>query len=212
MKRLSLDDYETLVRGAQVLAENPLGPKVFRTWDGRIVKLFRRARFCSSALIWPPAARFVRASRRLAALGVASVAADGAFRIPEIGRHAVIYREIPGEVFRAAITRPERCDALITALASFLAELHAKGVYFRAVHFGNIVVTRSGELALIDISDARIKGGGSLGPSLRTRNFKHLFSCPEDAAALREFGLERFLALYHAAARPKIENQGQRPS
>lgn len=174
------------------------GPKVLRTEEGRIVKLFRRRKLISSALIWPPALRFARASRRLAALGIPSVVVEGVFWVPHIRRHAVIYPEIAGEVFRDAIKKPDQRDSLITQLARFLSELHAKGVYFRALHFGNVAVARDGRLVLIDISEVRVRRK-ALGRSLRRRNFKPLFAYPEDAAALRVFGVDRFHALYFDA-------------
>jgi hypothetical protein len=199
LRKLSRDEYDALVRGAQVLVSDRLGPKVLRTDDGRIVKLFRRRKLISSALFWPPARRFARASRRLGALGIACAAVEGVYRVPHIQRHAVVYPEIAGEALRDAIRDAPRRDRLLEALAGFLAELHAAGVYFRAVHFGNVLVRADGRFALIDLSEVRVKSK-ALGTSLRRRNFKPLLAYPEDAAALRSFGLDRFLDLYRAAS------------
>jgi hypothetical protein len=87
-----------------------------------------------------------------------------------------------------------------------LARLHERGVYFRAAHFGNILVTQTDQLALIDISEASFFRG-MLSPSLRARNFRPLISYPEDAAVLREFGIQRLLQHYLNASGLDADNQ-----
>jgi len=195
LRRLSHEEFEELTRGAATVTSDTGGPKLFRRPDGRMVKLFRRRKFISSSLIWPVALRFCRAARRLDALGIPSVAVEVAYRVPTAMRHVVVYREIPGVSLREALCVKGRVDALVERLAKLLAALHAKGVYFRALHFGNVLVCEDGLLALVDVSECRFRRA-PLHPELRARNFKPLFSYNEDSAVLREFGLERFLRLY----------------
>jgi hypothetical protein len=87
----------------------------------------------------------------------------------------------------------------VSALARYLAQLHDKGVYFRSIHFGNIIVDEAGAFALIDVADTRFKGR-SLGNGERARNFRHLLRYPEDRQALARFGNERFVHEYLQAA------------
>ena len=207
MKSLTLSDFELLRSGSEVLSRDEYGEKVLRTPDGRIIKLFRRKRLLSSALLWPYAKRFARASRLLQARGIPSVIVTDVFRVPAIKRHAVVYPQLPGEVLRSVLERePARAEALLERLAHVLAQLHERGVYFRAAHFGNFLVAQNDQLALIDISEARFSRG-SLRTSLRARNFKPLISYPEDAASLRGFGIQRFLRHYAKAARLDADNQ-----
>src|SRR5438552_8762102 len=203
MKSLSLADYHDLARDAQVLSRDEHGEKVLLTPDGRVIKLFRRKRWVSSAWIVPYAARFAQASRRLQARGIRSVAVESVYRIPALGRHAVVYPMLPGTPVRTVPAEsPPRGEELLTKLADLLATLHQRGVYFRAMHFGNVLVCDDRgdgggdrHLALIDISETRF-GHGPLSPVIRARNFRPLLSYPEDAMALTVFGLNRLVMRY----------------
>jgi len=199
IKALTLEEYQSLTRDALVLSRDEHGDKVLQTPQGMIIKLFRRKRLISSALLRPYAVRFVNASRRLRELGIPSVQVQSVLRVPALTRHLVIYPRLDGITLRQAVLVIGRRDVLLEKLARFLAMLHGKGVYFRAMHFGNVLVMNDGNLALIDISETRFRSG-RLSADLRTRNFRPLTSYPEDLQALRDFGMERFLETYHAAA------------
>jgi hypothetical protein len=80
-------------------------------------------------------------------------------------------------------------------MAGYLADLHERRVYFRAVHFGNVLVLPDGGFGLIDVSEARFRRG-PIPPRLRARNFKHMLRYPEDVAALTGYGLARFVRTY----------------
>jgi hypothetical protein len=208
LRRLPHEDFEELICGAAVVTSDAGGPKLFRRPDGRMVKLFRRRKLISSSLIWPVAVRFCRAARRLSALGIPSVAVEASYRVPTAMRHVVVYREIPGVSLREALRVKGRIDVLLEMLAKLLATLHAKGVYFRALHFGNVLVREDGMLALVDVSECRFRRA-PLRPELRARNFKPLFSYDEDTAVLGKFGFERFLQLYLALANLNDGAQGR---
>lgn len=206
MQRLSQQEYESLARDARTLTADVHGPKVLLTPDGRIIKMFRRKRALSSALWNPYAARFARASRELSKRGIPAVMTDLVARVPHLSRDITVYRRLDGTLLRDAIAAaadPQR-DRLVDLLASTLAMLHARGVYFRAAHFGNFLVQGSaadGEmrLALIDVSEARFRRG-PLSASMRARNFRPLTSYAEDRAAIQAFGVERFVQAYAQAA------------
>lgn len=63
--------------------------------------------------------------------------------------------------------------------ASLIAALHAKGVYFRSLHLGNVVRTPEGRMGLIDIADLRVQRS-ALSAAQRIRNFKHLLRYEQD--------------------------------
>ena len=195
LKKLSQDQFEELTRDGEVVTSDRVGPKLLRTADGRCVKLFRRRHLLTSGLLFPPALRFCYAARRLARLEIPSVSVEAAYRVPALARHIVVYGELAGTTLRQTILDPSRSEAALQDLARFLSRLHRSGVYFRAIHFGNVLVRPEGGLALIDISECRFRPW-RLRPGLRARNWKPLFSKAEDAAALQAFGLERFLASY----------------
>ena len=68
---------------------------------------------------------------------------------------------------------------MLPALGAFIAKLHDRGVYFRSLHLGNIVMTPEGTLGLIDIADMRFSRG-QLTASQRKRNLRHLLRYPSD--------------------------------
>src|SRR5688572_25465009 len=134
-RRLTQIEYEALRREAQVLSKDEHGDKVLLTPQARIIKLFRRKRLFSSALFYPYANRFADAAVRLASLGIPCPQVEAVYRIPAIRRDAVVYPKLDGTELRRTIK-----PAQLRTLAHFLADLHAKGVYFRAAHFGNLLV------------------------------------------------------------------------
>lgn len=200
---MSAQDYETLTRGAEVLSSDDHGPKVLSLADGRCLKLFRRKRLLSSATLRPYAARFAGAAARLAARGVPTVEVESLHRVPSIRRDAVVYRFLAGTPLREAVAQAGEDNNAVVALlaqhAVFLAGLHARGVYFRSIHFNNVVVLPGGGLGLIDISEARFRPR-TLSPEMRARNFRPMLSYAEDRAALEAIGVADFLAHYLRAA------------
>jgi hypothetical protein len=83
---------------------------------------------------------------------------------------------LPGHTLRQVlqgITAPAVRQALIERFGKFMAQLHEKGVYFRSLHLGNVLVLEDGEFGLIDLADMRIYPS-SLSPSLRQRNLRHM--------------------------------------
>ena len=207
MERISRDEYERLTAGATVLSRDGLGDKVLMTPDGTMYKLFRRKRLVSSAAIVPYARRFERAARLLAARGIPTVEVTRVFSIGSPRRDVVVYQPLEGDVLRERLGVAGSPGELVPRLAVFLALLHERRVYFRAIHFGNVIVRPDGSLGLIDVSEARFRAR-SLSARLRARNFKHLLPYPEDVAALTAYGVDRFLEDYLAAAslRPAIEH------
>ena len=197
------EELDEMRREQQARGETP-------KYDGRYLKLFRRKRLLSSALWNPYANRFERACRMLEHQSIPAVRCLQVARVPHIQRDVVVYQGLDGTTLRDAIAQGDdrRRERLVELLASTLALLHTRGVYFRAAHFGNFLVQERGahgamRLALIDVSEATVRGG-SLSIALRARNFRPLTSYAEDLASLQEFGLPRFVEAYCACGSPGL--------
>jgi len=70
-------------------------------------------------------------------------------------------------------------------LAAFVAKLHNEGIYFRSLHFGNILIIDGDGFGLIDVADMKIKDR-SLGIGMRIRNFNHLRRYEIDRNSLKQ--------------------------
>lgn len=201
MKQIDSSRYLELLAGATVLERDGHGEKVLALADGTLVKIFRRKRWLSTALFYPYARRFVRNASRLAELQVPCVDVMDIFHCPGMARHLVVYRPLPGTTLRAALSdvATDR-QTLLTSFAAFVASLHGKGIYFRSLHFGNVIVSADGgELGLIDVADLDFCPG-ALPVRKRLRNFRHILRYRKDSDFLCDYGWEKFLRAYLDAA------------
>ncbi len=194
MKVISEEDYSKLIEGARLLEADGHGPKVFLTVDKKICKLFRTKRTFSSALLYPYAQRFADNAAALVDKKIPCVNITGVFNAPHISRNIVIYDFMEGETLRDVL-REDFSMQLIEQLAGFIARLHQQGVYFRSLHFGNVVIMPSQEFGLIDVSDMKVSKK-SLGLAKRVRNFKAMMRYEEDVAYLDRYGFDKFINLY----------------
>lgn len=173
MKHISYEKYLAMRNGAEVLASDSFGEKVLRIKDGSIIKLFRIKRLISSAFFYPYASRFVNNAAKLTNMGIRTVTVIDSYKIPAIKRTAVHYRQLEGETLRNHIMHHSLNIDIARKLSAFIAMLHNEGVYFRSIHFDNILITPDDGFGLIDISDMKIKNH-SLNTGKRIRNFNHL--------------------------------------
>ncbi len=185
MKKLSYKQYLALHNGAEILASDGFGEKVLRLKDGSIIKLFRIKRIISSALFYPYALRFVNNASKLKDIGISTVTVIDSYKIPPIKRTAVHYMELEGDTLRNHIMHHSLNSNIAQKLAAFIAKLHNKGVYFRSIHFGNILITPDNSFGLIDIADMKIKSH-SLNMGKRIRNFHHLTRYDIDRNSLKQ--------------------------
>lgn len=183
MKTLSQEQYQILRAGAEVLAADGHGDKVLKLSNGYIMKLFRRKRLFSSALIYPYGKRFADNVKQLTKLNIPTVSDLALFRIPSISRIAVKYQPLPGDSLDDVIQQGNFDEKCIRQFAAFLARLHLLGVYFRSIHLGNVIMTPKGRLGLIDVSDMKIYRR-SLPASFCARNMRHFCRYPEHVGVL----------------------------
>lgn len=193
MKKLSKDDYAALREGATVIEADYFGDKVLLLADGTYLKLFRVKRLLSAARFYPYSKRFVKNARKLVEKGIPTVTVIESYRIPSARRTAVHYYPLTGKTLR----KLGNIDMIIAnKLGKFIRGLHDKGIYFRSLHLGNIVVTQENRLGLIDVADMKIYRE-PLSEELRLRNFQHCARYQEDRLQL-EAHLGTFLKGYFA--------------
>ena len=209
LPNLSNREFEALTQGAQILEEDGFGLKVLRLPDARILKLFRRKRLLSSQLWAPHAQRFDRNAKALLKRGIPTISIEKTFELPEMERTAVLYHELPGITLRQWLREHEgdEAKALIEQFGRFVAKLHAEGVLFRSLHFGNVLVTPEQDLALIDIVDMSFRRSGALTTQQRIRNFAHIGRYAEDHALFTKTGEQTFIEAYLKAAQVGSEEQ-----
>ncbi len=183
LKILTQQEYLAMRDGATVLECDGLGDKVLRLADGTMLKLFRRKRLLTSAALYPYARRFVRNAAALAKAGIPVPTIIAALRAPELERDLVHYAPLAGatlrELDRAGLAPAEK-RRLRNELTRFIVGLHDKGIYFRSLHAGNVIVTPEGRFGLIDFADLRIYPW-TLGRRLRVRNMQRMLGIPGDA-------------------------------
>ncbi|WP_198265513.1 toluene tolerance protein [sulfur-oxidizing endosymbiont of Gigantopelta aegis] len=187
MKKLTLDEFNKLSQNALVLADDEFGKKVLELSDHTIIKLFRVKRFISQATIYSPARRFAKNAQKLIQLNIPTVTILALYNIKNIKRTAVHYQQLEGVMVREYLQQHSHCnnDEFLGQLGEFIAILHAKGIYFRSAHFGNIIYTPDKQFGLIDISDMSISPF-SLGMFKRLRNLKHIFRIDEDIKFIQQ--------------------------
>ncbi len=104
-------------------------------------------------------------------------------------------KKLEGQSVKDKLSEAEGKNDLINHLIKFISELHAKGVYFRSLHFGNIIIDSKGDLSLIDISDLKVYTG-ALSVNHRVRNWKHLLKYDFEKKLINEYGWNAFISKY----------------
>ncbi|WP_202369960.1 bifunctional O-antigen ligase/aminoglycoside phosphotransferase family protein [Pseudomonas sp. MWU318] len=208
VQKLATADLEHMSSTAQIIEEDGLGPKVLRLTDGSFLKLFRRRRWYTSGSFNPYSERFAVNSEQLRQMGIPTPQILNLYRLDD-GSSAVHYAPLPGHTLRQvlqSITAPAVRQALVERFGKFMAQLHEKGVYFRSLHLGNVLVLEDGEFGLIDLADLRIYPT-PLSLSLRQRNLRHMQRYTVDKRWLFEDHLDALLQGYAVtASKSAVEN------
>ncbi len=206
MQFLDHDAYLELSADADVLEADRYGEKVLRLSDGTFLKLFRRKRLFTSAVLYPYAQRFADNSELLHRCRIPCPHVLGVYRVATLARDAVHYIPLPGETLRQIYRVPDEGnhEELKAHLGTFVAKLHDQGIFFRSLHLGNIVLTPEGALGLIDIADLK-RQRLPLSPHKRLRNFRHMLRYAVDRNWLLGDSAQVFLAAY-LAGNKKLDN------
>ena len=183
MQRLSDSQFQQWRADANVLEQDHHGEKVLLLADGTMLKLFRRKSWFSKTVLFPPAQRFADNAAALSKLDIPCPQVINTYKLLNPYRSVVHYHPLAGETLRGLLNAEQSLEQLelFAQLAEFITSLHDKGVYFRSLHLGNIVLTPDGQLGLIDISDLRCLGR-PLSRGMRNRNYRHLLRYEQDWA------------------------------
>ncbi|MDZ4098516.1 MAG: toluene tolerance protein [Methylophilaceae bacterium] len=180
---LSQKTFEGLLEGAAVLEQDERGIKVLRLSNDEILKVFRVRNQFSIARIYSYARKFCRNAERLGKKGIPTVQVTKLLHLENPAITAVRYMPLAGKTLREITKVRMLTLAESRRLGEFIAELHQKGVHFRSLHLGNIVLGDDGALGLIDVADMRIYPW-SLWCNTRARSFSHLHRYPDQVHAL----------------------------
>ncbi len=179
----------------QVLLGTLERPALMLTQEQQVVKFFYRRKFISTSLLIPQAKRFRSNSIKLKQLGITAPDVSELIYCPDIPVHMAVYEYLKGDDFRVLCSRNDyQC---IDRLPSYIALLHERGVYFRAIHLGNVLQLDEDELALVDITDLSVRR--KLTIFQRARNIAHLFNSVEDKLLFANYGIRRFLDAYYGS-------------
>ncbi len=193
-KKLEKQDYYNLIENGKALTRDKLGDKVISLSNGNIAKLFRVKTIFSSSFFRPYAKRFVRAVQLLKKKNIPTVQIIDTYYIPSFKRDLIVYKPLKGQSLRELIKNTKNSNKLVLDFASFFAHLHNTGIYFRSIHFNNVIVTPKGNFGLIDVTDLHYYY--SLNRSQRIRNFKPILHYKEDIQAIASLSMEVFLDKY----------------
>ena len=149
---ISSTEFEQLRAGARLLERDGRGEKVLLTPDNHIIKLFYPRRRITSAHIYPYAYRFCNNARQLREKGIITIHCEQLRYDPEHKRHLITYPLLPGTTLRDRLAAAGCGDDYLDKLATWLVTLHAKGVLFRSIHLGNILVLDNRDYGLIDVA------------------------------------------------------------
>lgn len=203
MNILTNEQFITLIQDpqAKILSDSTEGPKVLQKHNGDIVKIFYSSKK-NSLISLPHALRFSRSAQGLTAAGVLAPHIKALAYYPAKKAYILTYTEIPGQDFRA-LTSPTN-PLLLEKLPLFLAKLHQKGVFYRGIHLGNVLLTPNEEIALIDITNVHIRHK-PLSLKQRAKNLAHFVYYWRDTVVFRAYRRKHFLEQYALAA--KLNNE-----
>ncbi len=199
LSNISKKDYQQLTENSHVIEKDYYGPKVISLKNGQLLKLFRVRRRLSFSAIYSRALTFCENAKRLQGLSIETLTTQKKFYIPHLKRSAVVYDPLPGISIREYAEKNSVSKDVIIRLADFIAHLHAKGIYFRSLHPGNIIITPDNTMGLIDIYDMHFEKG-PLSKDKRLRNFRHITRYLDESPFLQGDNADVFLNAYLSLA------------
>lgn len=175
-QQLDRPAWRALKADFKVIEEDSFGVKVLRCTNGDYIKVFRIKHKLSMSRFLDPALQFCRNTVRLKQLGVDTLTPVSLYHLLHKNCWAVRYQPLEGETLRALIKGDILPEKVIADLGAYIAQLHNKGIYFRSLHPGNIVLQPDGKFGLIDVLDCGFRWfGRPLNTWQRNRNLQHFF-------------------------------------
>jgi len=192
---LSEPAYQKLIHEAQVIEQDKRGTKVALLKNGQYFKVFRKKSLFSSNTFYSYARSFCRNAKRLAMLGVPTINITQLYAL-ETGEYAVTYEPLEGTTVLDLLKSKQLTHDKAELLGEFIAHLHDKGVLFKSLHFGNIVLMPNGSFGLIDIASMSIYPW-RLGCKKRLKNFDGFWRTFEHKYMFGLEGIQAFTKGYH---------------
>ncbi len=198
MDILSTEQFTTLIQDkhATILSDSKAGPKVLKMQNGDIVKIFYDT--LKIPLSMPHALRFNRSAQILKTAGFLAPQIKCLKYYPAQKAYVLIYGEIPGQDFRSLSSKAH--PAVLGKLPSFLASLHQKGIFYRGIHLGNVLLTPNQEIGLVDITNVS-KSNKPLSLKQCAKNLAHFVYYWRDIVVFTAYSRRRFLDEYARAAK-----------
>ena len=148
-----------------------------------IIKIFNVRGYISSGFFNTYASRIIKISIRLKEHEITSIEITNELAFQYNNRlSGVSYKYIPGKTYRDLGNKITK--EMITDLAKYISIIHKKGIYFRAMHLGNILLHNK-KLFLIDIAKIHFYPW-PLFIFTRARAFRRMIKYQDD---IKHFGL-----------------------
>lgn len=192
MKVLDPEALRQFIEGNEILYGTPEHPGIMLSPSGEIVKSFFRRKKISTSTFFPQASRFESNSRKLLERGIKGPIVKDIIYCKEIPVYMAIYDRLEGNDLRELCHKDGM--ATLTRLPDYLASLHTAGVFFRAIHLGNILL-HNHSMSIIDISDLTTRDS-PLGSFMRARNLAHLLNSEFDKVFFISYGVSKFIEEY----------------
>ena len=195
---LTESDFDRITANSTALEEDHYGIKVYLLENKNILKVFRKRSFFSSATLYPHHKRFSNNADSLKQLDIATVSIENIYDIPQLKLTGVCYSPLEGATLREIARKEEFTSELALKTGEFISLLHYKGIFFRSLHLGNIILGSDGSLGLIDLVDMKFTAK-ALSLWQRKRNFTHLLRYENDKKLLGDQCIDELLKSYFKA-------------
>ena len=137
MRKLNQSQLESFINQNIMLSGTRERPGLMLTTANEMVKPFYRRKFISSRTFLPQAKRFAANSWKLLEKKIPAPVVKEVIYCPDYPVHMVVYNRIDGRDLRELCA--EQGNDLISLVPAYLAELHRLGIFFRAIHLGNLI-------------------------------------------------------------------------
>jgi len=196
MRIVTAQQLESWLATGMVLEKDARGPKVVALESGLFLKIFHTRRHRFLARLQPAAKRFAKNAERLLQKNIPAPAVVELLWLDrESGLSACLYQPLLGQSIEQLYQQsPQQVRTLLPSLANFIRQLHQRGIYFRSLHLGNILLLPDGRHGLIDILDLKSQASPLNDWRVR-RNFQHLKRYLK-RRKLTDFPLEELLSHY----------------
>lgn len=197
MRIVTAQELESWLTSGKVLEKDARGPKVVALDNGLFLKIFHTRKHPLIARLWPACKRFADNARLLARLQIPTPSISEVFWLDKrTGLSGCLYHPLPGTSLEALFHQsPDKLQALLPKLATFVRQLHRKKIYFRSLHIGNILLLPDNSFGLVDFLDLKQHALPLTSWHIK-RNLRHLqrHLCRND---LKGFPVDELIRLYY---------------